>query len=266
LIFVIFLVPLAVYLLVLGHINRGQRHLIVSGVWDFIGVLFASSGFLFAGGPAVLSALSERWRLFWFFGLQGGVGEMTSAGVLLAAGYFVAVLAGSVVVFSRQRRLTSIYNVEPPAVEAALIEACDHLGLDPIHSGNLLVFGLTLEGPPRHAAPEGIQAPHSLPRSGRIALDPPVLGKGALTADEFAGQNAVLELEPFDSVRHVTLRWDPHDSPLRPVLEAELDRRLALRAAPDHDTGVWLSVTGFGLLAIALAIVSGTLLWTILKR
>jgi hypothetical protein len=42
--------PLAVYLLVLAWINRGRRALMVSGPWDFAGILFAASGFLLFGG------------------------------------------------------------------------------------------------------------------------------------------------------------------------------------------------------------------------
>src|SRR5437016_2779703 len=68
LIFVVFLLPLAVYLLLLGHINRQPRPVVVSGTWDFIGVLFAGSGFLLFGGPAILTSLGESWRMFWLLG------------------------------------------------------------------------------------------------------------------------------------------------------------------------------------------------------
>jgi hypothetical protein len=266
LIFVVFFVPLAVYLLILGHINRGPRPVLVSGTWDFIGVLFGVSGFLLAGGPAILSALNERWRMFWLFGDRSGLAESSLPGILLAAAYFLVIVAGCIVVFWRQRRLTCVYNVEPPTVEAGLLEACAHLGLDPVHSGNLLVFGLSLERPASAVPLEGIQAPHALMRKGPISFDPPILGEGPLTGEEFAGQNAILEMEPFAAAYHVTLRWDPHDSPLRPVLEAELDRRLALKGTPDHDTGLWLTLAGFGLLAVSVALVFVAVLWTMLRR
>ena len=44
-------VILAIYLLILGAINRRQHPLMVYGPWDFAGVLFAASGFLLFGGP-----------------------------------------------------------------------------------------------------------------------------------------------------------------------------------------------------------------------
>jgi hypothetical protein len=266
LIFVVFFVPLAVYLLILGHINRGPRPLIVSGTWDFIGVLFAASGFLLAGGPAIVTALSEHWRMFWLFGDRSALAESSLPGVSLAVAYFLVIIIGCIVVFSRQRQLTCIYNVEPATVEGTLLEACAYLGLDPIHSGNLLVFGLSLDGLAQSPPLEGIQAPHSLPRTGRITLEPPTTENDSPTAEDFAGQNAILEMEPFASGRHVTLRWDPHDSPLRPALESELDRRLALRGAPEHDTGLWLTLSGFGLLALSVVIVFLVFLGTVLRR
>jgi hypothetical protein len=271
LIFVAFLVPLAIYLLVLGYINRQPRPLMVSGTWDFIGVLFAASGFLLLGGPAILSSFNERWRVLWLLGegsTPEGLSGAWSLGMFLAALYFLVVVAGSGLVFWRQRGLTSIYNVEPSAVEGALGDVCDQLGLDPIRSGKLFVFGLSLEGPTRTSPSEGIQAPHfqgpSLarqPTPGAIAPGGTLLG-----AEEFLGQNAILELESFESARHVTLRWDPPESPLRPVLEAELDRRLGLAGSPDHDTGLWLGLAGFTLLAAAVLIVFALVLRSLLAR
>jgi hypothetical protein len=260
LIFVVFFVPLAVYLLILGHVNRGPKPLVVSGTWDFIGVLFGASGFLLVGGPAILTALNERWRLFWLFGDRSALAESSLPGVLLAIAYFVAVIVACIVVFSRQRQLTCIYNVEPVVVEKTLLEASAHLRLGPIHSGNLLVFGLSLDGPHFGAVHQGIQTAHSLPpkRSCTI-LDP-------LNSGDLPGQNAILEMEPFLAAWHVTLRWDPHDSPIRPVLEAELDRQLSLRGAPEHDTGMWLTLSGFGLLGISVIITFLVLLWSILRH
>jgi len=67
-IFVVCFVPLGLYLLLLGHINRQSRPVVVSGTLDFIGVLFAASGFLLFGGPAILTGLNENWRSFWLLG------------------------------------------------------------------------------------------------------------------------------------------------------------------------------------------------------
>ena len=150
------LLPLAFYLILLGFLNRRRRPVMVWGVWDFIGVLFAASGFLLFGGPAVLSGLHERWRYFWLF----GEGTPTTSGtggwqfwVFLSVLYFAVVVAGCAAVFAGQRRLTSVYNVEPAGVGRALAEVCDQLGLDPVRSGNLYLFGLALAAPSERPGP-----------------------------------------------------------------------------------------------------------------
>jgi hypothetical protein len=264
LIIVAFFVPLAIYLLVLGYVNRRPRPLLVSGTLDFVGVLLAVSGFLVCGGPAVLSSLNERSRSFWLLGHTDSplASAWPFAGVLLLV-YFLLVVAGSAVLLARQRRITSIYNVDPATVEAALEEACAALGLEPTRSGNLFVFGLSLGGPAaRVASPESIQAPHHL--TGRPA--PPLAIAGQAPGAEDVSQSAILEIEAFAATRHVTLVWDPHDSPLRPALEAELDRRLADAGAPYHETGLWFTLAGFGLLALSALIVLTLLLRALVTR
>lgn len=262
LVFVAFLVPLGLYLLLLGWINRQPRSVLVSGTWDFIGILFAASGFVFVGGPAILTSLNERWRTFWLLGETGNVVEGLDGArqvyLVLASLYFLLIVAVSGFVFARRRGMTSIYNVEPAAAEEALIQSCEQLGLEPIRSGNVLVFGLVLDPPPSH--PVGIQAPHALPKSQAATReDPPI-------ADELVGQNAVLEVETFPAMKHVTLRWDPHDSSVRSALESELDRRLGRVGSPYHDTGAWLSLLGSGLLGMSMLIAFVILLRTLYMR
>ncbi len=247
-VFVAFFVPLAVYLLVLGAVNRRSRPLLVSGPTDQAGVVFAVSGFLVLGGPVVLASFHERWRLFWLLGEAGSVEGIRHAwqqSTLLSLAYFLTVTAGCGLLFYRSRRLTAIYNVEPADVEPALASACKKLGLDPVRSGRLLVIGL-----PAPAAGGG---------GGGGAPPPP-------PPPPAAGAGTVLALEPFWSSKHVTLRWEPHDSPLRPALEAELQRRLDQAEPPAHDTGLWLTTAGFGLLGVSLVVVFGLVLRSLLAR
>jgi hypothetical protein len=248
LIFVAFLLPLALYLLLLGWVNRQPRPLLVSGTIDFIGLLFAASGFLLLGGPAALSGFNEHWRLVWLLGETGGATEggldwLRKQGLFLATLYFFVIVAACVVVFRRRRGMTCVYNAEPAVVESALVEACERLGLEPIRSGNLFVFGLSREAPARR--PGGLQAPHVLPRRG-ARVTPGV-------EEELAGHDAILDVEAFAAMKHVTLRWEPHDTPLRRPVEAELERRLASAGAPYHDTGAWLGLVGSALLVLAMA-------------
>ena len=135
----LFLPPLALYLIVLGWINRGPRPVMVSGTWDFAGVLFAVSGFVLAGGPALLGSLDERSRLFWLLGETGAAGAGPHIGTFWIAVrlfYFALVAGGAAALLWRARRLTSVYNVESPTVVSALEQAFQRLGLTPIRSGD----------------------------------------------------------------------------------------------------------------------------------
>ncbi len=66
-------------------------------------------------------------------------------------------------------------------------------------------------------------------------------------------QTAILDVDGFPLMRHVTLRWDPVDSPLRPILETELIHRLSETPADENPLGGWLMTIGFLLLCFDLA-------------
>ncbi len=258
-----FFLPVAIYLLVLGGINRRRYPLMVSGVWDFIGILFAASGFLLVGGPAILSILSsgsERSRLFWLLG-KAGSGQSSDGGwqawVFLSVIYFAGVVAGAGWVLWRQRHLTSIYNADPGLVERCLDKIFARLGIQPVRSGSLYLFGLAGEPshPQRGPGHEGIQAPHYLPGPSPVRTDagPQVAVTGSdanTTGADFLGQTAILELETFASLRHVTLRWDPVDSLFRQEIESQLARSLAEMPAEESEVGSWLMAISLGLLAL----------------
>jgi hypothetical protein len=261
LILLAFFLPLAIYLTVLGLLNRRRHPLLVSGVWDGIGLLFGVSGFLFFAGPAVFSSLSERWRLKWLL----GKGDAPLAGpdgawqfwVFLSIVYFVLVVAGAAFYLWRQRHLTSIYNADLRQIDQALTQICDELGLNPVRSGGMLLFGLSLGLPGERRGGETLQAPHYLPtglRASRGHLETeaasPVKGPADTTVLE---QTAILELDSFPLMRHVTLRWDPADGPLRQVVETELARRLAQLPSGESMLGGCLLTLGCLLLAFVMA-------------
>src|SRR5262249_51732479 len=116
---------------------------------------------------------------------------------------------------------------------------------------NLFLFGIMVgRGPPaRFGIREGIQAPHYLPADGREAF--PRAASKELPGRDLLGQAAILEVDAFPLMNHITLRWDPPDPPLRHEVEAALARRLAESPAPDSELGGWLFVLGFGLLCLA---------------
>src|SRR5947208_2848695 len=96
LIFLGFLLPLAIYLLIVANLNNREHPLMVSGSWDFVGVLFATSGFLLLGGPAILSNFSERARLFWILGDRQGLPAAEDA--TLKLWFYLALLYPAMVV------------------------------------------------------------------------------------------------------------------------------------------------------------------------
>jgi hypothetical protein len=267
LILLAFFLPLALYLIVLGAINRRRRPMMVSGTWDFIGVLFAASGFLLCGGPGVLGSLEYRWRMFWLTGQRGaGPGGAEGAWqfwVFLSALYFLVVVAGSAYLLLRQRHLTAVYNVERRAVEQALIQVCERLGLRPERSGDLFLFGMSAPAGPAdstakrtglHEPPgEGVQPGPYLP-AGEPPADSRVQGAakgppgGLIPAGEFLGQMATLQLDDFALMRHVTLRWEPAESPLRQEVEGALAGQLAETPAAGGELGAWLLLLGLFLL------------------
>jgi hypothetical protein len=239
-----FFFPLAIYLLILGFINRRRHPLLVSGVWDGIGLIFGVSGFLLFAGPAILSALSERSRLFWLLGkgetsLASGEGY-SQLWIFLSILYFVLIVAGAAFYFWRQRQLTAIYNADIAQVERALMDLCEQLGINPVRSGGLYLFGL---------------AQGQLDENHGVKTESAVSGKDTtfLAAESGLEDPAILEVDGFPLMRHVTLRWDPVDSPLRKTLETRLSQHLSETSSDDNLLGGWLLTIGFLLLSFDLA-------------
>src|SRR5262249_19124964 len=130
--FVAFLFPLTIYLLLLGLVNRRRGPLVVSGPWDFAGVIFAASGFLLVGGPSVRAGVGDRWRMLRMAGQlrEGHVGgEEWGSWMLVWGAYFAVVVGGAALLLWRRRNVTSVYNVEPFVLEQLLARVLDGLGL-----------------------------------------------------------------------------------------------------------------------------------------
>ena len=246
--------PLALYLLVLGWINRRPRPVVMSGSWEFAGVLFALSGFLLVGGPALLGGFDEQTRWFWLLGETeparplsagadtqlgrpgpGEVGEaeparagsadtwMTTIWIAVRVLYFVAVGGGAALVLWRCRRLTSLYNVDTRTLFAVLEQTFHALGLTARRTGCSFLIGDRAT----EAAPKDV------------------------------GSNTTLHVDAFPAMRHATLRWAPADSPVRREVEQELTLTLAEAARTQQETihGGCLSLVGVVLFALALAAV-----------
>jgi hypothetical protein len=252
LILLAFLLPFSVYLLILGIVNRRAHPVLVPGTWDFVGILFAASGFLLVVGPAIITSASERWRVFWLLGTQGAGAppiddEALRSWGLLAVLYFLVVIIGAVYLLRARRGLTAVYNVEAEAFESALGQSFGALGLRPLRSGKMFIFS---------------SGASELKRADAILSAPPV---GAEQID--AGREAaVLEVDPFRPLRHVSLRWEPIQSPLRHEVERELERNLGHVPSTNHSVGDWFVLLALALIAFNLFATFGLTVSSFVRR
>jgi hypothetical protein len=209
-----FLLPLGIYLLILGRVNQRYRPLVVSGVWDAVTLLGGLSGFLLLAGPVVLTSLQERWRRLWILGDRSVLENLDiyrPGWILAALGYFLAVVCIAGWIVRRSRPLTVVYNLEPADFAEILVQACDQVGV--------------------HCAP--------CPGGYRLAL---------------GEQGGIVSVERMDSLKNVTLHWSTEALPLRERVEAELRDVLAAYETPDHWAGLWITLAGLSVLTVALLV------------
>jgi hypothetical protein len=229
LIIVACLFPLTLYCLILALINGRQRPVVVSGTWDFAGVLFAASGLLLGGGPAVLTSLDESWRMFWLLGAPhdlpgvGSVGWVVS--VALIAAYFCCVLVFSTLMLLARRRTSSVYNVEREAFEETLTQVLETLGLEWSREGRK-VWVTTRSGP------------------------------------------LLLEVDAFPLMRHVMLRWRPADADdqTRQEIDDALREALGRLRTPENPAASWFLWAGSFLFIVMFGIVILLLALTLFSR
>jgi hypothetical protein len=252
LILLAFLLPFSIYLLLLGIINRRPHPVVMPGTWDFAGLLFAASGFLLVTGPAVITSGSESWRMFWLFGSKAGIPAVEESAAriwgLLATLYFGIVVGGAIYLLRQRRGLTAIYNIRPEAFEKVLAQVFATLNLNPLRSGNLFVFGTGNAYPAPRRQSRAIQAPHHIPGSAEILTNP----DAATEEQELFNETAVLEMDPFGALRHVTLRWEPASTMLRHEVETELSRVLSRTPTSPGPVGDWLVLIAMGLIGFNL--------------
>ncbi len=264
--FLAFMFPVALYFLGLAVLNSRRHPTMISGPWDFAGVLFATSGFLLLGGPWVLTGLHTQWRNALIQGrfqaLRGQSGEWWFFWIFIWALYFVAILGGAAFLLWRRRGVTVVYNAEPPLLEEALARSLDRLGLEGALVANRLYIGFRSDktdtpAPTRsETAAAGSYDPTVVSANGgpEPAVRPPGL---SATAALDLGRTALVELEPFAAVHHVTLRWRDGDPSVRHDVEAELAKVL-LETESTHNpaTGWFLTVASclFLLMLVGLAL------------
>jgi hypothetical protein len=194
------LMPLALYLLYLAHLNGRTPPALVPGPWDFGAVLLGLSGFLILAGPLLLTLISAVWRSYAF----GGWADLRSvgareawAGSLMAVGYLILVGVGIYVLLRSRRKMTAIYNVAPDDVEPTLVGVLDELGYPWKRANGLIEIGVK-----RLTEPEAAQERF------------------------FAHETATVRVDTFPATAHVTLRWGLAWNAVRHEVESALGRSL----------------------------------------
>jgi hypothetical protein len=141
------LAPLALYFLWLALLTRRERPTVLSGQWDFVGLLVGLSGFLLYGGGLVLSIFQSNFR-YWMRGnfesLRAAWGQERVTWLFFAFLYLAVVIGSIAVTLAARRRSLVVYNVDPSAFEAILAEVFEQLSRPVERRGNLWVGGVPL--------------------------------------------------------------------------------------------------------------------------
>jgi hypothetical protein len=269
LLFALFIFPVAVYCTILGMINRRTRPLLVSGTWDFFGILLATSLFLLFLGPVLVLSGAFRENLN-DLPFHRGFGTLAEAITNLLVEwwlawlmYYVLVLGGAAYLLWVRRNTTVIYNVEQRTVETALARLVERLGLNASRLGNRVFLGV-------HAAPVPLTAPAK--SSSHVTANPSPLTPTPLPGGErvrgegearlsgplgdqagLAGANdsvgwpaglvdeqVTIDVEPFELLSNVTLHWRSASPTARATLVRELRQELADMHTTDNIAGTWL--------------------------
>jgi hypothetical protein len=228
-----FLLPIGFYSLILGSINRRGKPLMVSGVWDAVGLLFAVSGFFLATMPMLIAEFYQRTFTFdaddHFFSLW-------LQHWILWIVYFLFLLSGGALMILLRTRKTMIYNVDPDLFPKALERTLAHVGM----SMTMKDGRLTLRPMPPSENQESTAFTEVAPQAVARPDD------SRLTE---------LEIESFPSMCHVTLHWDNDAAAIRRQIEAELDKSLESTAPLDNPAAGWfLNISGliFGTLVMVV--------------
>lgn len=116
------LLPLAAYCILLASLNRRPHPALVPGTWDFVGILFGTSGFLLIAGPFILRTFYRRWQEYMLLHRPPYSWTALSAHARYSpwGAYAALLIAGSAITLWRGRRVTAIYNVEPALFDELL--------------------------------------------------------------------------------------------------------------------------------------------------
>ncbi len=249
----VFLAPITIYCLILGSLNRRWNPVMVPGVWDCVGLLFAVSGFFLAVVPAILHKIYVNSVRGLPFGddNKDGFEELVQEWWAIFLTYFAVLAAGTILLLWLRRRKTVVYNVDPADFDRAFSQVLARLGLEKTRSGELLIIGpATREDSTQLLAGEGIV--EGKPSPGRTP--PP------------AGPPAIVRVDPFPALCNVTLHWNGQAPQLRRDIETDLNRALKHVQTHDNPAATWILGIGGILLGILFLMVVVMVMLTYFPR
>lgn len=249
------LFPLALYFLFLSSVNRRSHPVVVPGAWDFAGVLLGVSGFLIVAGPFVVVSLNDRWSDFWLYNITAPAGTLSGAGwyaqLVLWLGYFALVIGGGVLMLSKRRRVTSVYNVQPGVFRDAVCEVLDRLELEWQRDDRRFVI----------RSPSAVPlaaAPTTMTGAAHAAAAPQTLVGGSVPRG-----CQRLEMQIFTAMQHGSLYWPAGTDALRERFEIELADVLGSSTTLPNSSGRWFLIVAALLFAIAFTILIGFVLLSV---
>jgi hypothetical protein len=220
------LMPLAIYLLYLAHLNGRTPPTLVPGPWDFGAVLLGLSGFLLLAGPLVITLLDSTWRGYAFgrWADLKSVGQREAfAGTLMAVGYLIILATLVSWLLRSRRRVTAVYNVTASAAEPALTGVVTDLGYSWRKSGGVIEIDTRKASEP--TAPGGPFLLHEV---------------------------ATVRVDVFPATAHATLRWGGAAEGVRREVEAVLPAALAAYSGGRNPVAGWLYTAAVSVLVVML--------------
>lgn len=133
------LAPVMVYLAVLSRVNHRDNPVVVSGAWDFIGLLGGLSGFLMMGMVLFVFLVQSNARYFFredWESLRTAWANEQQYWVLSVFGYLFIVAGMVLMAWLRRAGTLSVYNVDRADLEIAVDGALTDVGYQSHRSGN----------------------------------------------------------------------------------------------------------------------------------
>ncbi len=251
--FLAFLFALALYCLVLALVNRRNTPVMVSGVWDSIGLLLGLSGLLLVSVPRVLFDRIYNTLARQAIANQDPVEDFLLIWWGLRIAYYCVIVGGAGLLIWVRRHKTVVYNVDPLLFDRALARSLQNVHLHVTRFGRRLLL--------RPLSPQDDQGEQPASTEIQAGAAPlPIAERSVSRLPSDDRRSGQLDVEPFSALANVTLHWREGPPQLRVEIEDELRRNLDDCRALDNPAAGWFLglcslFFGFVLLAIIMMIV-----------